>query len=472
MHRNKLHRIFLWSASLLLMSGLAAQSALAQLPDFTGLVKKNAPAVVNISTTHEVTSDDSNQQDPLQGLPEDSPFREFFKRFYDQQRPQGPQEYKVRSLGSGFIISSDGYIITNNHVIANADQIRVRLNDHSEYKAKVIGTDKRSDVALLKIDAKNLPTVKLGDSSKLQVGQWVLAIGSPFGLDYSATAGIISALGRNLPNEAYVPFIQTDVAVNPGNSGGPLFDLDGEVIGINSQIYTNTGGYMGLSFAIPINVVMDVVHQLKTKGYVSRGWLGVYIQSVNKDLADSFGLKKPVGALVTKVMPKSPAAKAGFKSGDVILSFDGHEVQDSTQLPALVGATPIGKRVPVKIIRDGEHKTLMVTIAALKKQDEQAMRHHQHQGKLNISVTDLNSDQRAQLGTGDRGVLVRRVGPGPAADAGIQPGDVILMLNHKDIKNTADLSEIVQHLPKGRPVPVLIQRKGGTIFLALKMPGK
>lgn len=458
-----------------LAMALVASQALSvaqarELPDFTALVRDNSPAVVNISTTQNITSDQSSAS-PFPNMPDDSPFNQFFKRFFNN--PQNvPHEEKVQSLGSGFIISSDGYILTNNHVVKNADRIVVQLSDRRELRAKLIGADERTDVALLKVNAKDLPTVKIGDSSKLQVGQWVLAIGSPFGLQYSATQGIVSALGRSLPSDTYVPFIQTDAAVNPGNSGGPLFDTDGEVIGINSQIYSNTGGFMGLSFAIPINVAMNVAKQLKAQGYVTRGWLGVYIQPVSQDLAESFGLKRPIGALVAKVFPKSPASKAGLKAGDVILSFDGKEVEESDHLPPLVAATPIGKTVDIVVQRNGERKTLRATIEKLTDQDKSVPESKREVPNLNITVADLSEQQRAKLKLDDRGVLVKGVDEGPAADAGIRPGDILLMLNQKDVHSTEELVRIAKDLPHDKNVAVLVQRNDQTIFLALKVPDK
>ncbi|MEO7558162.1 MAG: trypsin-like peptidase domain-containing protein, partial [Gammaproteobacteria bacterium] len=297
------------------------------LPDFTALVEQNSAAVVNISTTQKIkrTMPQLPPGMEIPNLPEGSPFNDLFKHFFGEGQggPAVPEEFDAQSLGSGFIISPDGYVLTNNHVVKNADKIIVRLSDRRDLVAKVVGTDARSDLALLKVEAQNLPVVKLGSSSNLKVGEWVLAIGSPFGFDHSATAGIVSAIGRNLPSESYVPFIQTDVAINPGNSGGPLFNLKGEVVGINSQIFSRTGGFMGLSFAIPVDVAMEVTEQLKTKGRVTRGWLGILIQDVTNDLAESFGMAKPEGALVARVLPDSPAAKSGFQAGDVVVKFDG-----------------------------------------------------------------------------------------------------------------------------------------------------
>ena len=333
-------------ANLLLMLPLLAVAHHAQalqLPGFTELIKETAPAVVNISTTQKVQSGMPELPEGFEipDFPEDSPFGELFKYFFEHGGSGGvePDMRDAKSLGSGSIISEDGYIMTNYHVIKDADEIIVRLNDHRELRAEVIGADQRSDIALVKIDASDLPVVKIGKSADLEVGEWVLAIGSPFGFDYSATAGIVSAKGRSLPKENYVPFIQTDVAINPGNSGGPLFNQDGEVVGVNSQIYSRTGGYMGLSFAIPIEVAMDVAEQLKTKGRVTRGWLGVLIQDVTHDLAESFGMDHPRGALVAKVLPDSPARAAGLQAGDVIVNFDGKDIRGSSSLPPIVGST-------------------------------------------------------------------------------------------------------------------------------------
>ncbi|GBE10740.1 putative periplasmic serine endoprotease DegP-like precursor [bacterium BMS3Bbin12] len=444
------------------------------LPNFTKLVKENRAAVVNISNTMRLPKGGSlDSQQFLPQLPQNSPFNELFKRFFGQM-PQRPHEFHEKSLGSGFVISSDGYILTAAHVVANAERIVVSLADHRVFPAKIVGSDKLSDVALLKIDAHDLPTVKIGNSTKLQVGQWVLAIGSPFGLQYTATHGIISALGRNLPSDIYVPFIQTDVPVNPGNSGGPLIDMKGDVIGINDQIYTNTGGYMGLSFSIPIKVAMSVVHQIKTKGYVSRGWLGVMIQPVTDQLAKSFGLKRPIGALVTQVIANSPAKRAGLKPGDIILQYNGRDVVDAAHLPPMVGNTPLEKEVPVKILRNRREVVLRVKIAQLPKNEQLATRGPstpQHQGRLKIVVSDLTKAQRAKAGIGEVGVLVKEVAEGPAARAGIRPGDVILRIGSHDVRDAAQLARLVEKLPKGKPVPVLIWRHGNTLFLALTLPG-
>jgi serine protease Do len=447
------------------MSNLQA----AILPDFTQIVKSNSNVVVNISTqkTAEVGMP-SVPFNGVPGMPDNDPFKDFFKRFFPNQEGQ-PHKQVLRSLGSGFIISSDGYILTNAHVVKDADEIVVRLSDQREKSAKLIGSDEQSDVALIKIDANGLPVANLGDSSRLEVGQWVLAIGSPFGFDHTATQGIISALQRNLPNESYVPFIQTDVAVNPGNSGGPLFDASGKVIGINSQIYSNNGGYIGLSFAIPIELATNVAEQLKTKGVVTRGWLGVLIQPVNQDLADAFKLGHPQGALVAEVTPGSPADKAGIRSGDIITQFNGAAVGSSEQLPPLVASTAVGKSVPIKVIRKGNQKTLTATIGQLDKAVLASTEDTVEVDKLAITVTNLSQEQRQKANTGELGVIVQSVDKGPAANAGIRSGDIIVNLDHQEVHNTKDMVSISEHLHGDKPVPVLVERGQHPLFLALKI---
>ena len=454
---------------------LAAGSALARsLPDFTELVERNRAAVVNISTTQRRTSPTRPPRMPrgfeMPDLPENSPFREFFRRFFGEGEIE---EFDAQSLGSGFIISQDGYIISNNHVVRNADEVIVRLSDRREYEAKVVGTDESSDVALLKIDAEGLPVVRLGTDHELKVGEWVLAIGSPFGFDHSVTAGIVSAKGRSLPRENYVPFIQTDVAINPGNSGGPLFNLEGEVVGVNSQIFSRTGGFMGLSFAIPIDVAMDVADQLRDKGRVSRGWLGVLIQDVTRELAESFGMVKPQGALVAKVLDGSPAERAGFEVGDILLEFDTQSIERSSDLPPIVGRTRVGREVAVEILRGGESMTLMVTTDELPPDDEIQVATARppddvEADRLGLAVRDLNDEERASWDVPDHGVLVSRVMDGPARRAGIREGDVILMLNNEKVSSSADLEQRAAGLPKGKVVSVLVQRESSPIFLALK----
>jgi len=448
-----------------------AWAGAGQLPDFTELVEQTRPAVVNISSTQKVQRE--RRGFPHGQLPENTPFDEFFRRFFGDEN-RGMEEFYDKSLGSGFIISEDGYVLTNNHVVRDAEEIVVRLTDKREFVAKVVGTDKRSDVALLKIEAEGLPTAKIGSAADLKVGSWVLAIGSPFGFDYSVTAGIVSAKARSLPNENYVPFIQTDVAINPGNSGGPLLNMDGEVVGINSQIYSRTGGFMGLSFAIPIEVVMDVVDQLKSKGHVSRGWLGILIQDVTRELAESFGMEKPIGALVARVLPDSPAEDAGFEVGDIIVEYNGREVETSSALPPMVGSTRVGSKVKVKIIRDGKPRTLKVTISELPEDEEISLSradgssHHANVRRINILVSDLPADKKEELEV-DGGIYVEAVKSGPASRAGLQRGDVILKFNNSDVQDVKQFRELVKKMPVGKPVPVLVQRRGSPIFLALKI---
>lgn len=449
-----------------------------ELPDFTELVDEHADAIVNISTVAK--QDGRSGQLPhgfnMPDVPENSPFFEFFEKFLEQMPEGGGSPQPERSsLGSGFITTADGYVITNHHVIANADEIMVRLSDRSEYIAELIGSDEKSDIAVLKIDANNLPYLKFGKTDNLKAGQWVLAIGSPFGLDYSVTAGIISAIGRSLPNENYVPFIQTDVAINPGNSGGPLFNLDGEVIGVNSQIYSRTGGFMGLSFSVPADVVQNVYQQLLDKGQVTRGWLGVLIQDVTRELAESFNMDKPKGALISKVLPESPALKAGIEVGDIVVRFNNKEVTYSSDLPPMVGATPVGKKVPVDVIRRGKEKRLTLTIEALPSDDKIAatpntsLEQDKTSNKLGLTVEDLTAEQREEIEVDDHGVIISEVIAGPAQKAGIRQGDVLLLLNNTKVKDTQHFNKLVEKLESGKSIPALIQRRGGPIFLAIKL---
>jgi len=461
-----------WSVFLVFLFG---HEVYAQLPDFTEMVKKNGVAVVNISTTQKAPPETSSLPPQEQQLPEDLPpeMEEFFKHFFNA--PGGDSVPRdTQSLGSGFIISADGYVLTNHHVVKDADEIVVKLTDRRELVAKLVGSDARTDVALLKVDAKDLPIVTIGSPDKLQVGEWVLAIGSPFGFEQSVTAGIVSAKGRSLPGGNYVPFIQTDVAINPGNSGGPLFNMEGEVVGINSQIYSRTGGFMGLSFAIPMDVVTNVVDQIKTKGKVSRGWLGVQIQDVTRELAESFGMKRPHGALVAKVLPGSPAEKAEIQIGDIITEFNGHVIETSGELPPMVGMTPIDDKAELKLIRQGETMTVSIKIGLLPEQDEKladagGKGEVKPDNKLGISVTELTVEQREALEVAKNGVLVKNVGKGPAKDAGIQPGDVVLRIQSSVIKSVADFDKVVKNLPEGKSIALLVQRRGNPVFLALKI---
>ncbi len=459
------------------LMGLTAM-ARADLPDFTGLVEAASPAVVNISTRQKIPEGrgaGSMAMPDLDGLPPG--IREFFERSIPQmpRSPRGKQE-QAQSLGSGFIISPDGYILTNNHVVADADEILVRLSDRSDHTAKLIGADPRTDVALLKIDAKDLPTLKLGNSDQLKVGEWVLAIGSPFGFDHSVTAGIVSAKGRSLPNESYVPFIQTDVAINPGNSGGPLFNLKGEVVGINSQIFTRSGGFMGLSFAIPIDVAMNVANQLKTEGKVSRGWLGVVIQEVDKDLAESFGLDRPAGALVAQTLDDGPAAKSGIKVGDVILSVNGQKIEESADLPHLIGNLKPGAKADMEIIRDGKRQNLSVTVGDMPKEDQAASGGERGSdrasNRLGISVADLTAEQKKTMDLQGGVVINKLSGDGPAAAIGLRPGDVITHLNNQPIESATAFEKITSALPAGRSISMRVVRDGRASFITFKLPGK
>ncbi len=466
---------FLCGILLMLASSVGAK----ELPDFTQLIEQYGPAVVNISTTPKKSSakEDKSAHQEMPEFPEGSPFNDFFRRFFDDEEGGFSPDHPSTSLGSGFILSKDGYVISNNHVIKDAEEIIVRLSDRRSFKAEVIGADSRSDIALLKISGEDLPTVKLGTSENLKVGEWVLAIGSPFGFDYSATAGIVSAKGRNLPSDNYVPFIQTDVAINPGNSGGPLFNMEGEVIGVNSQIYSRTGGFMGLSFAIPVDVMKDVVEQLKTSGKVSRGWLGVLIQDVNHELAESFGMEKSRGALVAKVLPDSPAKVADLQVGDIIVKFDGKEIIRSSDLPPIVGSTKVGTTSEATVIRQGKEVVLTIKIEELPSEDDIKLAVGKGGSKtatsdrLGLSVTDLEAKDRDSLGLPEGGVLIQRV-EGSAESSGLQKGDVILRIGETELQNTQQFKEIVEALKEGQSVPVLVHRGGSPLFLALKVPKK
>ena len=439
-----------------------ANSLAAEYPDFVELIEQNSAAVVSINTSG-VTPRHSMEDLPI---PEDSPFYDYFRRFFEEQDPM-PRRRSPSSVGSGFIISADGYILTNAHVIDGSETIIVGLNDRTEMEATLIGTDERSDVALIKVDAESLPTVKIGNSSTLKVGQWVLAIGSPFGFNYTATQGIISGLSRSLPGGNYVPFIQTDAAVNPGNSGGPLFNLNGEVIGINSQIYSRTGGYQGVSFAIPIEVAMDIVSQLQTSGRVVRGWLGVLIQEVTSELAESFGLDRPRGALVSQVIGGSPADKAGLQAGDIIVAFNSLDIGTSSDLPPLVARVRPNEQASVTVIRDDQQIALDVTIEELPdnpQQRAQAQPTTPKSNRLNITVDALSEEQQQNDLTG---VLVTEVKEGPASEAGLQEGDIIQKMNNQPITTLAEFEHAARELPTGKPIPVLVKRGDGSIFLAL-----
>jgi len=438
------------------------RSAASALPDFSALVEQNGPAVVNISTTAAPVRTQM-QLPQIPGEPGD-PIQEFFRRF---QIPMPQGDAIRRGVGSGFIVSADGYILTNAHVVDDATEVTVKLTDKREFKAKVIGVDHRTDVALVKIDSKNLPTVRIGDAAKARVGEWVAAIGSPFGLENTVTAGIISAKSRSLPDETYVPFIQTDVAINPGNSGGPLFNMAGEVIGINSQIYSRTGGYMGLSFAVPIDVAMKVKTDLQKFGKVSRGRLGVTIQGVTQELADSFGLKKAQGALVSAVEPKSPADKAGVKNGDIILAVDGRDIENSIDLPRAIGESRPGTAVTLKVWRQGKTQELRASLGEapaekLAKADSESKA---KPSKLGLSVRPLTEEERKRI-EAEGGLLVEQ-SEGPAARAGVQAGDIILAFNNQTVKTVDQLRRLVDR-SRGS-VALLIQREGNKIYVPIRL---
>ena len=448
-------------------------SAQASLPDFTTIVEEAKDSVVNISTkTKAKTSSRSSREYNLPELPEGSPFGELFEKFFDRDEMERGRR-DAQSLGSGFIISDDGYILTNHHVIAGADEVIVRMSNRKEFVAKIIGSDEASDVAVLKVEAEKLPVLEFGDSDKLKVGEWVLAIGSPFGFDHSVTAGIVSAKGRSLPSDNYVPFIQTDVAINPGNSGGPLFNLDGEVIGINSQIYSRTGGFMGLSFAIPIEMAVDVANQIKETGTVSRGWLGVLIQEVTRELAESFGMDDPHGALVAKVLDDSPAAAAGLEVGDVIVEFNGKKVIRSSSLPPLVGRAKVGKQAQVTVIRNKRRQEIGVQIAELPGAITQAAYTPEEdkvieESALGMKVEALGSEARKRLKI-EAGVQVVEVDDaGPANNAGIMKGDVITMIDNQAIDSVDDFEVVTDELKSGKSVALLVQRRAGPVFLAIR----
>jgi serine protease Do len=441
------------------------------LPDFTGLVEKHGQAVVNISTVQTQQIGASQFFPEIPNLPEDSPFYEFFRRY--MQPFSGPRKYESRSLGSGFIISKDGYILTNAHVVESANEITVKLTDKREFSAEVIGADRKTDVALIKIEADDLPVVTQGNPDRLKVGEWVIAIGSPFGFESTVTAGIVSAKGRSLAQESYVPFIQTDVAINPGNSGGPLFNMQGEVVGINSQIYSRTGGFMGLSFAIPIDVAAEIANQLKAHGKISRGKIGVMIQEMTDELAESFNLEKSRGALVVSVEKDGPADKAGIKIRDVILKFDGKDIETSSDLPRIVGNTKPGSRVAVEVWRNGSIKKLTTTVGEMPTDDDDTFQQKQSKSGdttslLGLALRELSENQKRQLGV-ENGLLVEEVYDGIAGRAGIRRGDIILGFNNQDIKSIKQFNKLLDDTKKGRNIALLIRRGDMTTFITLKI---
>jgi serine protease Do len=449
----------------------AAQSSRG-LPDFTELYEQQGPTVVSIDVTQTV------RRSQLPDLSEDDPFYEFFRRF--GQIPRGrerPRDLEQQSVGSGFILSSDGYILTNSHVVDDASEVLVKLSDKREYKAKVVGVDKRTDTALLKIDATGLPKVTIGDPDRLKVGEWVAAIGKPFGLENTITAGIVSAKGRELPNENLVPFIQTDVPINPGNSGGPLFNMKGEVIGINSLIYSRTGGYMGLAFAIPIDVAMSAVKQLQEKGRVTRGRIGVQIQEVSKEAADAFGLSKTGGALVNSVEKGGPADKAGVESGDIILKVDGRAVNTSSELPRIITQIKPGTRIPVQVWRKGATRDLTITVAELKEDETPKVarksapsKDKAKPNKMGLALSDLTDEQKKELEI-KNGVLIEDISG--SVRGNIQPGDVILVVINKgttiDAKSADQVNALIAKLDKGAAITFLLRRGDQQFYSSVKV---
>lgn len=452
------HLLVRTQLALLLCSAVLVTACARGLPDFAGLTEDVSPVVVNISTT-------SSAPAPAGGAMAD-----FFQRFFGMPGGGDAPGPVQQSLGSGFIVSKDGHILTNYHVIEGATEIVVRLLDRRQLVARVVGTDRRTDLALLKVDADDLPVARIGQPDKLRVGEWVMAIGSPFSFDHSVTVGVVSAKERSLDNEQYVPFIQTDVAINPGNSGGPLFNLKGEVVGVNSQIYSQSGGYQGVSFAIPIDVAMRAANQLRDTGVVVRGWLGVTVQEVDRDLARSFGMKRPEGALVSRIVPNSPAAESGLQIGDVILRFGDREVADARALPHMVGRSEPGEKLELHLLRDGRKQRLQVRIGALETDERDQLpvqRETPVTNNLGLNIIDLSPQARRRFDVETGGVLVVDVVRGAGSQAGIIRGDVILSVGQTLIRDRAHFIEVISQLSPSESTPVLVKRRGQSIFLAL-----
>jgi len=459
---NQLFSAVLFNTIIFSVTLFSTNVASHGLPDFTSLIETSSPAVVQIDTTqnHTINNSNKNSQQPPRNIPD---------IFGEQFKQQQGEPNVALAAGSGFIISSDGYVLTNNHVVEDGDEIVVRLSDRREFEAKVVGVDRRSDLALLKIEADGLTALEFANVDQLKVGEWVLDIGSPFVLDYTDSVGIVSAIRRSIPTDLgdnYVPFIQSDVALNPGNSGGPLLNLEGKVIGVNSLIFSRSGGSIGLSFAVPSNIAVRVVEQLKSKGYVDRGWLGVYIQDVDKKLATSFGLKKPIGALVAQVEPNSPADKSGLEPGDIVLSLDGQKIIDSGDLPHIVGLLAPGEKITAVLVRKGKKKSLDIIIGALPKVEPQ-VKSFIKPDQLGLVVAEIEDDG---LGSWRTGVLVVEVAPNSVASkAGIVRGDVIMQLGHNSIDNPSDYVEAAKKLPIGDPVPIRLVRQGRSMFKSLEV---
>src|SRR5262244_2285293 len=449
-------------------SGSPEPRTAGQLPDFVALAKKMRPLVVNISTT-QVSEGRGGQQEFGNPFGEDDPFNDFWKRFFGGPLPRGPQ--RQRSLGSGFIIDADGTILTNNHVVENAQKILVKLSDEQEYEAKVVGRDIKTDIAIIKVNTKTaLTAASLGDSDTLEVGEWVMAIGNPFGLDSTVTSGIVSAKGRHIGQGPYDNFIQTDASINPGNSGGPLINLRGEVVGINTAIFSRSGGNIGIGFAIPINLVKELLPQLRGKGKVTRGYLGVLIQKVTPEIAESLGMDKPRGALVADVTKGGPADNAGIKVGDVIVEFDGKEIRDSNDLPNIVARTAVDKKVPMKVLRDRKETTLTVAVGEMKEQESVASA--SEKSELGVTVQQVTPEIAESLGLErPEGVVITAVEPGSSAeDAGLRRGDIVLEVDRKPVRKVVDYRKAIGEVKKGKGVLFLVRRGTSTIFLALKPP--
>ena len=453
--------------SFLLMSFTKISFSETTLPNFTDVVEKNIPAVVIVHAKKNMSNDQNNRTMP--NVPDE--FKPFFDKFFDDNQPRNDQFRQTPSFGSGFILSSDGYIMTNNHVISNADQITITLSDQTELDAVIVGTDKRSDLALLKVNAKDLPIVSIGTSENLKIGEWVLAIGSPFGFDHTVTAGIVSGKKRNLPNESYVPYIQTDVAINPGNSGGPLFNLNGDVVGVNAQIYTRSGGFMGVSFAIPAETLSNVYSQLKDGGKVKRGWLGVYIQEVDKDLAASFGLDKPRGAVVAKILDNSPAQKFGLKQGDVILKYNEKDILRSKDLPLLVGSTPVNKMIKMRVLRNKKiiNKTIRIEElpeeASIAKMKEKKVEDTMISG---INVSNINESTKKSLNIYG-GVKVDKISADQLDNSKIEKNDIITQINNEPVYNVIDFAKKVDQMKNNSVANLLVYRDSNPVYLAIKI---
>ena len=453
----------------LLFSIFSLSHAEETLPNFTKIVEKNIPAVVIVNATRTITQNNKRPQLNMPDVPEE--FREYFDKFFNGNNGQGNRQREAPSFGSGFILSADGFIMTNLHVVNNADQITITFSDYTELDAKLIGKDKRSDLALLKVDANNLPVVTIGTSENLKIGEWVLAIGSPFGFDHTVTAGIISGKKRTLPNESYVPYIQTDVAINPGNSGGPLFNLNGEVIGVNAQIFTRSGGFMGVSFAIPSETLSDVYAQLKNGGKVKRGWLGVYIQEVDKDLAKSFGLKKPTGAVVAKIIEEGPAKKSGLKQGDIILKFDNKVVNKSKDLPLMVGAAKVNKIVDVEILRNKRILIKRILIEELPEEEKIAGMNQNKIDKIEatgITVEDIDEKIKKKLNIYG-GAKVIDISDDSTNNSKIKVDDIVTHINNEPVYNANDFVRKIEKMNNNSLANFLVYRNSTPIYLAIKI---